>query len=57
MKLVLKSIIVILVFAVPVINSLLIYGQESTNSIREQIQTTPEKIKNMASEVVNNSTV
>ncbi len=57
MKLAMKSIIVSLVFVVSIIISLPVYGQESiTNSIKDQVKTTAEKIKNMASEVANNST-
>ena len=56
MKLAMKSIIVSLVFVVSIIISLPVYGQESiTNSIKDQVKTTAEKIKNMASEVANNS--
>ena len=50
--------IVILVFVVPLISYITtIYAQESTtNIIRNQVQSTAEKIKNMADEVANNAT-
>ena len=45
MKLAMKSIIVSLVFVVSIIISLPVYGQESiTNSIKDQVKTTAEKI-------------
>jgi hypothetical protein len=60
MKLAFKSIIVVaLVFVFSMITLLPIYGQETTtttSSITDLIKTTAEKIKNMASEVANNST-
>jgi hypothetical protein len=60
MKLAFKSIIVVaLVFVFSMITLLPIYGQETTtttSSITDLIKTTAEKIKNMASEVANNTT-
>jgi hypothetical protein len=47
------------VFVFSMIVLLPVYGQEkitTTNSITDLIKTTTEKIKNMASEVANNST-
>ena len=55
-----KSIIVVVVvFVSSMITLLPIYGQETTSttsSITDLIKTTAEKIKNIASEVANNST-
>ena len=59
MKLASKSIFLTLVFVFSMIILLPVYGQEkitTTNSITDLIKTTTEKIKNMASEVANNST-
>jgi hypothetical protein len=58
MKLAYKSIFVTLVFVFSMIIFLPVYGQEvtTTNSITDLIKTTTEKIKNIASEVANNST-
>jgi hypothetical protein len=61
MKLAMKSFIVSLVLVVSMITFFPIYGQEKTtttitNSIKDQVKTTAEKIKDMASEVANNST-
>ena len=58
MKLASKSIFLTLVFVFSMIIFLPVYGQEviTTNSITDLIKTTAEKIKNMASEVANNST-
>ena len=57
-KLASKSIFLILVFGFSMIILLPVYGQEviTTNSITDLIKTTTEKIKNIASEVANNST-
>ncbi|MGE5633829.1 MAG: hypothetical protein ACM3VV_01225 [Deltaproteobacteria bacterium] len=55
-----KSIIVVaVIFVFSMITLLSVYGQETTttsSSITDLIKTTAEKIKNMASEVANNST-
>ena len=58
MKLASKSIFVTMVFVFSMIILLPVYGQETTttNSITNLIKTTAEKIKNMASDVANNST-
>ena len=58
MKLASKSIFFTVVFVFSMIIFLPIYGQEvtTTNSITDLIKTTTEKIKNIASEVANNST-
>ncbi len=58
MKLAFKSIFLTVVFVFSMITLLPGYGQETTttNSITDLIKTTAEKIKNMASEVANNST-
>jgi hypothetical protein len=58
MKLASKSIFLTVVFVFSMITLLPVYGQETTttNSITDLIKTTAEKIKNMASEVANNST-
>jgi hypothetical protein len=58
MKLGFKSIFIILLFGFSMIILLPVYGQEviTTNSITDLIKTTTEKIKNIASEVANNST-
>ena len=58
MKLASKSIFLTLVFVFSMIIFLPVYGQEvtTTNSITDLIKTTTEKIKNIASEVANNST-
>jgi hypothetical protein len=58
MKLASKSIFLTVVFVFSMITLLPGYGQETTttNSITDLIKTTAEKIKNMASEVANNST-
>ena len=58
MKLGSKSIFLILLFGFSMIILLPVYGQEviTTNSITDLIKTTTEKIKNIASEVANNST-
>jgi len=57
-KLASKSIFLTLVFVFSIIILLPVYGQEviTTNSITDLIKTTTEKIKNIASEVANNST-
>jgi hypothetical protein len=57
-KLASKSIFLIVVFVFSMITLLPVYGQETitTNSVRDLIKTTAEKIKNVASEVANNST-
>jgi hypothetical protein len=58
MKSVFKSIVVAVVFVFSIITLLPSYEKETitTNSITDLIKTTAEKIKNMASEVANNST-
>ena len=58
MKLASKSIFFTVVFVFSMIIFLPVYGQEvtTTNSITDLIKTTTEKIKNIASEVANNST-
>ena len=58
MKSAFKSIIVVaVVFVFSIITVLPVYGQETTTSgITDLIKTTAEKIKNMASEVANNTT-
>jgi hypothetical protein len=59
MKLASESIFLTVVFVFSMIILLPVYGQEkitTTNSITDLIKTTTEKIKNMASEVANNST-
>ena len=58
MKLASKSIFCTMVFVFSMIIFLPVYGQEvtTTNSITDLIKTTTEKIKNIASEVANNST-
>ena len=59
MKLASKSIFLTLVFVFSMIILLPVYGQEkitTSNSITDLIKTTTEKIKNIASEVANNST-
>ena len=59
MKSTFKSIFLTVVFVFSMIILLPVYGQEkitTTNSITDLIKTTTEKIKNMASEVANNST-
>ncbi|MGZ5547088.1 MAG: hypothetical protein ACXW0J_05225 [Nitrososphaeraceae archaeon] len=58
MKLASKSIFLTAIFVFSMITLLPVYGQETitTNSITDLIKTTAEKIKNMASEVANNST-
>ena len=51
-------VVVMMVFVFSMITLLPIYGQEitTTNSITDLIKTTAEKIKNMASEIANNTT-
>ena len=58
MKSVIESIFLTVVFVFSMITLLPVYGQETitTNSITDLIKTTAEKIKNVASEVANNST-
>ena len=58
MKSTFNSIVLAIVFVFSMTSSLQIYGQESTttNSITDIIKNTAEKIKNMASEVANNTT-
>ena len=57
-KLASKSIFLIVVFVFSMITLLPVYGQETitTNSVTDLIKTTAEKLKNVASEVANNST-
>ncbi len=57
MKSAFKSIVVAMVFVFSMITSLQVYGQEpTTNIITDQIKTTSGQIKNIVSEVANNST-
>ncbi|HEX7142367.1 MAG TPA: hypothetical protein VF222_07805 [Nitrososphaeraceae archaeon] len=58
MKSVIESIFLTVVFVFSMITLLPVYGQETitTNSITDLIKTTAEKIKNVASDVANNST-
>jgi hypothetical protein len=61
MKLAFHSIFLTAIFVFSMISLLSVYGQEkttttTTNSITDLIKTNAEKIKNMASEVPNNST-
>ena len=57
MKSAFKPIVVVVVFVFSMIALTPVYGQETTtNSITDLIKNTAEKIKNMASEVANNST-
>jgi len=58
MKSAFKLIVVAVVFVFSIITLLPVYGQEiiTKNSITDLIKTTAEKIKDMASEVANNST-
>jgi hypothetical protein len=58
MKLASQSIFLTAIFVFSMITLLPVYGQETTttNSITDLIKTTAEKIKNMASEVADNST-
>jgi hypothetical protein len=57
MKSAFKSIVVAVTFVFSMITLLPVYGQEiTTSSITDLIKTTAEKIKNIASEVANNST-
>jgi hypothetical protein len=57
MKSAFKPIVVVVVFVFSMIAITPVYGQETTtNSITDLIKNTAEKIKNMASEVANNST-
>jgi hypothetical protein len=50
-------VVVVIVFVFSMITVLPVYGQETTTSgITDIIKTTAEKIKNMASEVANNTT-
>ena len=52
--------VVVMVFVFSILTAIPVYGQETTttttNSITNLIKTTAEKIKNMASEVANNTT-
>jgi hypothetical protein len=58
MKLASQSIFLTAIFVFSMITLFPVYGQETTttNSITDLIKTTAEKIKNMASEVADNST-
>ena len=57
MKSTYKSIAFVLVFVSSAITLLPVFGQEpTTGSITDLIKTTAEQIKNMASEVANNTT-
>ncbi|MGZ5471136.1 MAG: hypothetical protein ACXWE0_05645 [Nitrososphaeraceae archaeon] len=58
MNLASKSIFLTAIFVFSMITLLPVYGQETitTNSVIDIIKTTAEKIKNVASEVANNST-
>lgn len=52
-----KSVFVVAVVVLfPVITVLPVYGQETTSGITDLIKTTAEKIKNMATEVADNTT-
>ena len=51
-----NSVIVAMLLVVPIVGSFSIYGQQTTNNVRDQIQTTAEQIKNLANEVADNST-
>ncbi|HKO39639.1 MAG TPA: hypothetical protein VJU85_00130 [Nitrososphaeraceae archaeon] len=51
-----NSVIIAMLLVVPIVGSFSIYGQETTNNVRDQIQTTAEQIKNLANEVADNST-
>ena len=53
---IIKSTIIAMLFVVSIMSLHPLYGQETTNNINNQIQTTAEQIKNMADEVANNST-
>ena len=58
-KSVFSSIVVAVIYVFSIITLLPVYGQETittTNSLIDLIKTTAEKIKNMTSEVPNNST-
>ena len=49
-------VVVVMIFVFSIITVLPVHGQETTSGITDLIKTTAEKIKNMASEVANNST-
>ena len=55
MKSTISSIIVALLLVVPFVGSFSLYGQETTNNVRDQIQTTEEQIKNMANDAMRRS--
>jgi hypothetical protein len=53
----LKGVVVVLIiFVFSMITALPVYGEKTTNDITNIIKTTAEKIKNMTSEVSNNTT-
>ena len=49
-------VVAMIVFVFSIITVLPVHGQETTSGITDLIKTTAEKIKNMASEVANNTT-
>jgi len=49
-------VVVLIIFVFSMIDALPVYGQKTTNDITNIIKTTAEKIKNMTSEVSNNTT-
>ena len=49
-------VVVLIIFVFSMITALPVYGQKTTNDITNIIKTTAEKIKNMTSEVSNNTT-
>jgi hypothetical protein len=49
-------VVVVMTFVFSIITVLQVHGQETTSGITDLIKTTAEKIKNMASEVANNTT-
>lgn len=49
-------VVVVMIFVFSIITVLPVHGQETTSGITDLIKTTAEKIKNMASEVANNTT-
>jgi uncharacterized membrane protein len=49
-------VVVVMIFVFSIITVLQVHGQETTSGITDLIKTTAEKIKNMASEVANNTT-
>jgi hypothetical protein len=49
-------VVIIIIFVFSMTTALPVYGQKTTNDITNIIKTTAEKIKNMTSEVSNNTT-